>query len=86
MSHLVVSNILYHCGNIWCQYPTKICTVSQKGMLQALYIATKHSQLTNEVSVLHCTDVSQEEPHRSQVSYPSRWEELDQNQTLYHNV
>lgn len=38
MSHLVVSNILYYCGDIWCQHPNNICTVSQKGMLQALYI------------------------------------------------
>lgn len=83
MSHLVVSNILYHCGNFWCHHPTNICTVSQKGMLQALYMLPNIHSLQIKVLLLHCTDVSQEELHRSQLSYPSRKEELDQSQALY---
>jgi len=85
MIQLVVSNILYHCGNFWCQQTTNICTVSQKGMLQMLYVLRNIPGLHIRVLLLHCTDVSQEKPHRSQWSYTSRGEVLDQHQALYHH-
>lgn len=85
MIQLVVSNILYHCGNFWCQRTTNICTISQKGMLQTLYMLPNIHSLHIKVLLLHCPAVSQEEPHRSHWSYPSRGEELDQNQALYHH-
>lgn len=85
MIQLVVSNILYHCGNFWCQHTTDICTISQKGMLQTLYMLPNIHSIHIKVLFLHSLDVSQEEPRRSQQSYPSRGEELDQNQALHHH-
>lgn len=52
-------------------------------MLQALYMLPNIHSLQIKVLLLHCTDVSQEELHKSQLSYPSRKEELDQSQALY---
>lgn len=68
MIQLVVSNILYHCGNFCCQHTTNICTISQKEMLQTLYMLPNIHGLPIKVLLPTGTGVSQEEPHRSQWS------------------
>lgn len=64
MIQLVVSNILYHCGNFWCQHTTNICTISQKALLQTLCTLPKMQGLHMKVLLLRCMAVSQEELHR----------------------